>query len=97
MDHQMVFNIASLLFGLAVIVGANIRALRVPVAGCHQHDQGSYEVEGDAVRFGSPREALDRGIATVHREVAVVPLMPVWLNFFLGNEVRTGSSGWTSG
>jgi simple sugar transport system ATP-binding protein len=42
------------------------------------------------VRFGSPREALDRGIATVYQDLAVVPLMPVWRNFFLGNEIRKG-------
>ena len=38
-----------------------------------------------------PREALDRGIATVYQDLAVVPLMPVWRNFFLGNEVNKGS------
>jgi simple sugar transport system ATP-binding protein len=42
------------------------------------------------VPFDSPREALDRGIATVYQDLAVVPLMPVWRNFFLGNEVRKG-------
>ncbi len=40
--------------------------------------------------FSSPRQALDRGIATVYQDLAVVPLMPVWRNFFLGNEVRKG-------
>src|SRR5207302_446635 len=28
--------------------------------------------------------------ATVYQDLAVVPLMPVWRNFFLGNEVRKG-------
>jgi simple sugar transport system ATP-binding protein len=40
------------------------------------------------VHFSSPREALSRGIATVYQDLAVVPLMPVWRSFFLGNEVR---------
>ena len=40
--------------------------------------------------FNSPREALEHGIATVYQDLAVVPLMPVWRNFFLGNEVRKG-------
>ncbi len=46
-----------------------------------------------------PREALDRGIATVHQDLAVVPLMPVWRNFFLGSErarASAPSSAWTS-
>ena len=47
------------------------------------------------MRFSSPREALERGIATVYQDLAVVPLMPVWRNFFLGNEMRKGC-GWTS-
>ncbi len=45
------------------------------LAGVHQHDQGEFRVEGEAVRFASPREALDRGIATVYQDLAVVPLM----------------------
>ena len=40
--------------------------------------------------LGSPREALDRGIATVYQDLAVVPLMPVWRNFFLGSELTKG-------
>jgi simple sugar transport system ATP-binding protein len=42
------------------------------------------------VAFDSPRQALDRGIATVYQDLAVVPLMPVWRNFFLGSEKRKG-------
>ena len=36
--------------------------------------------------FDSPRDALARGIATVYQDLAVVPLMSVWRNFFLGAE-----------
>jgi len=72
--------------------GAGKSTLIKIIAGLHQHTHGSYEVEGEAVQFGSPREALDRGIATVYQDLAVVPLMPVWRNFFLGNEVRKGPS-----
>ncbi len=70
--------------------GAGKSTLIKIIAGLHQHTHGTYEVEGEQVRFGSPREALDRGIATVYQDLAVVPLMPVWRNFFLGNEVRKG-------
>jgi simple sugar transport system ATP-binding protein len=70
--------------------GAGKSTLIKIIAGLHQHDEGSYEVQGATVRFGSPREALDRGIATVYQDLAVVSLMPVWRNFFLGNEVRKG-------
>jgi simple sugar transport system ATP-binding protein len=70
--------------------GAGKSTLIKIIAGLHQHTHGTYEVEGEDVHFGSPREALDRGIATVYQDLAVVPLMPVWRNFFLGNEVRKG-------
>jgi simple sugar transport system ATP-binding protein len=70
--------------------GAGKSTLIKIIAGLHQPSSGVYEVEGDPVSFNSPREALDRGIATVYQDLAVVPLMPVWRNFFLGNEVRKG-------
>jgi simple sugar transport system ATP-binding protein len=70
--------------------GAGKSTLIKIIAGLHQHSEGTYEVEGVPVQFGSPREALDHGIATVYQDLAVVPLMPVWRNFFLGNEVRKG-------
>jgi simple sugar transport system ATP-binding protein len=70
--------------------GAGKSTLIKIIAGLHRHDEGSYEVEGEPVHFSSPREALNRGIATVYQDLAVVPLMPVWRNFFLGNELRKG-------
>jgi simple sugar transport system ATP-binding protein len=70
--------------------GAGKSTLIKIISGLHQHDAGTYEVSGEPVRFSSPRDALDRGIATVYQDLAVVPLMPVWRNFFLGNEVYKG-------
>jgi len=70
--------------------GAGKSTLIKIIAGLHQPSTGTYEVEGEVVHFSSPREALERGIATVYQDLAVVPLMPVWRNFFLGNEKRRG-------
>ncbi|WP_067457768.1 ATP-binding cassette domain-containing protein [Actinomadura macra] len=70
--------------------GAGKSTLIKIIAGLHRHDTGTYEVQGEPVSFGSPRDALDRGIATVYQDLAVVPLMPVWRNFFLGSERRKG-------
>lgn len=61
------------------------------LAGAHQHSSGQLFVNGEARKFGSPREALDSGIATVYQDLAVVPLMPVWRNFFLGSEITKGT------
>jgi simple sugar transport system ATP-binding protein len=70
--------------------GAGKSTLIKIIAGLHQHSEGTYEIAGDEVHLNSPREALDKGIATVYQDLAVVPLMPVWRNFFLGNEIRRG-------
>ncbi|MEU1664328.1 ATP-binding cassette domain-containing protein [Streptomyces sparsogenes] len=70
--------------------GAGKSTLIKIVAGLHRHDAGSLTIEGEETRLGSPREALDRGIATVYQDLAVVPLMPVWRNFFLGSEPTKG-------
>lgn len=41
--------------------GAGKSTLIKIIAGLHQPTHGSYEVEGEEVTFGSPREALERG------------------------------------
>src|SRR6185295_2415591 len=60
------------------------------IAGQNQQTEATYEVEGVPAAFGSPALAHDSGIATVYQDLAGVPLMPVWRNFFLGIEVRKG-------
>ncbi|TQL19161.1 ATP-binding cassette domain-containing protein [Streptomyces sp. SLBN-134] len=71
--------------------GAGKSTLIKIIAGLHRHDGGTLALDGEETRLSSPREALDRGIATVHQDLAVVPLMPVWRNFFLGSEPRRGT------
>ncbi|MEM7339315.1 MAG: ATP-binding cassette domain-containing protein [Actinomycetota bacterium] len=56
------------------------------LSGVHHHDDGELIVEGAPVRFSSPRDARDHGIATVYQDLAMVPLMSVWRNFWLGSE-----------
>jgi simple sugar transport system ATP-binding protein len=68
--------------------GAGKSTLIKIMAGLHQHSEGRFEVDGKDTKFGSPRESLDLGIATVYQDLAVVPLMEVWRNFFLGSEQR---------
>ncbi|MFB0615753.1 ATP-binding cassette domain-containing protein [Streptomyces sp. AGS-58] len=70
--------------------GAGKSTLIKVIAGLHRHDAGTLRIEGEETTLSSPRDALDRGIATVYQDLAVVPLMPVWRNFFLGSEPRTG-------
>ncbi|MBT2364298.1 sugar ABC transporter ATP-binding protein [Streptomyces sp. ISL-10] len=71
--------------------GAGKSTLIKVIAGLHRHDAGTFSIEGEVTTLNSPREALDRGIATVYQDLAVVPLMPVWRNFFLGSEPTRGT------
>jgi simple sugar transport system ATP-binding protein len=68
--------------------GAGKSTLIKILAGVHSPDAGAYLVDGRQVRFASPREALDLGIATVYQDLALVPLMSVARNFFMGREPR---------
>jgi simple sugar transport system ATP-binding protein len=61
------------------------------LSGVHRHDEGQLLVEGKDTHFNSPREAKERGIATVFQDLATVPLMAVWRNFFLGSEPTKGA------
>jgi simple sugar transport system ATP-binding protein len=60
------------------------------LSGVHRHDEGELLCEGEPTHFHSPREAKERGIATVFQDLATVPLMSVWRNFFLGSEPTKG-------
>ena len=60
------------------------------LSGVHKADDGDLRMEGESVSFSSPREAKERGIATVFQDLATVPLMSIWRNFFLGSEPTVG-------
>ena len=60
------------------------------LSGVHKQDEGDLRMEGEKVSFGSPRAAKERGIATVFQDLATVPLMSIWRNFFLGSEPISG-------
>jgi len=70
--------------------GAGKSTLIKTLSGVHRPDKGEYLVDGEPARFASPRDALDRGIATVYQDLAMIPLMSVWRNFFLGSEPTRG-------
>ncbi len=67
--------------------GAGKSTLIKIMSGLHPHNEGVLRVDGQEQSFASPREALSHGIATVYQDLAVVGLMEVWRNFFLGSEL----------
>ncbi len=70
--------------------GAGKSTLIKILSGVYQQDKGRYIVGGEEVHFTSPRDALAKGIATVYQDLAMIPLMGVSRNFFLGQEPTKG-------
>ena len=70
--------------------GAGKSTLIKILSGVHESSEGVFRVDGIERRMGGPRDALALGIATVYQDLAVVALMPIWRNFFLGSEPTKG-------
>jgi len=70
--------------------GAGKSTLIKILCGVHRPTEGECYFEGQRVCFNSPREALESGIATVHQDLSLIPLMSIWRNFFLGSEPQKG-------
>jgi simple sugar transport system ATP-binding protein len=71
--------------------GAGKSTLIKVLSGVHRHDEGELLIDGEPRRFDSPRDARAAGIATVFQDLATVPLMSIWRNFFLGSEPMKGA------
>jgi simple sugar transport system ATP-binding protein len=70
--------------------GAGKSTLIKILSGVHQPTEGEVYFEGRPAALRSPREARALGIATVYQDLSLLPLMPVWRNFFLGAEPEKG-------
>ncbi|WGV18296.1 ATP-binding cassette domain-containing protein (plasmid) [Fuscovulum ytuae] len=70
--------------------GAGKSTLINTLAGVHKPTSGDFLVGGEQRLFSGPRDALDSGIATVYQDLAMIPLMSVTRNFFMGREPVKG-------
>jgi ABC-type sugar transport system ATPase subunit len=68
--------------------GAGKSTLGRILAGIVQPDEGRILIDGEPVHLRSPRAALDRGIAAMAQELALVPALSAPENIFLGVEPR---------
>jgi simple sugar transport system ATP-binding protein len=73
--------------------GAGKSTLIKTLSGVHRPSSGEFLVDGKPVAFASPREALDMGIATVYQDLAMIPLLSITRNFFMGREPVRGGFG----
>jgi simple sugar transport system ATP-binding protein len=66
--------------------GAGKSTLTKMIAGAVTPTKGDVLIEGKAVRFASPAEALRNGIAMVFQETSLIPTLTVAQNLYLGKE-----------
>ena len=77
--------------------GAGKSTLMKVLSGVYPH--GSYDgdivFDGEVMRFGGIADSEKRGIIIIHQELALVPLLSIAENLFLGNEIaRNGVIDW---
>jgi simple sugar transport system ATP-binding protein len=66
--------------------GAGKSTLIKTMSGVYKPTSGTIEMDGQPVVFTSPRDASERGIATVHQFGGTFPLMSIGRSFFVGVE-----------
>jgi ABC-type sugar transport system ATPase subunit len=84
--------------GLVGENGAGKSTLIKVLSGVHAPDAGTITWQGRPVAFGSPHEAMDAGIATIHQELACFEHLSVAENMLLGEpwpRHRWGGIHWT--
>ena len=67
--------------------GAGKSTLIRIVSGAHEPTAGTIELDGRAVVFCSPIDALRAGVATIYQDLALAPRLPIWQNVFVGAEL----------
>ena len=68
--------------------GAGKSTLIKVINGFHRPTKGRMFFDGREVEFRSPRDARDVGIETAYQDLALVDLMTITRNFFLGRELQ---------
>ncbi len=83
--------------GLVGENGAGKSTLMKVIYGAYKPDGGTVTIDGTAVRFQNPRQAMDHGIGMVFQEQSLITNLTVMENIFLGFEqqfVKFGVINW---
>ena len=65
--------------------GAGKSTMMNILCGIYQEDSGEILIEGEPVKFKHPTEAIEKGIAFVQQEMALMPTMSIVDNMYLNN------------
>ena len=76
--------------------GAGKSTLMNVLGGVFPADSGDIYIEGKKVAIHSIHESQALGVAFIHQELALIPLLSIGENMFLGNEIKnkSGSIDW---
>ena len=68
--------------------GAGKSTFTKVLSGAYSASDGELLVDGRAVKFTSPRQAAEHGIATIYQELALAENLSIAENVFLGRELK---------
>jgi simple sugar transport system ATP-binding protein len=68
--------------------GAGKSTLMKVIAGVHQPDEGEIWLDGEPVSFSDPRGSRAHGVEVVYQDLALVESQQIFMNMFLGRELR---------
>jgi simple sugar transport system ATP-binding protein len=89
--QDVVFEVApGEIVGLVGDNGAGKSTLVKIMNGFYSPSHGEMQFKGRQVKFASPRDARNAGIETVYQDLALIPALSIWRNFFLGRELKVG-------
>lgn len=66
--------------------GAGKTTLIKAISGVYRPTSGEIRLRGEAVDFGTPQEARDKGIETIYQDLALADNLTIGGNIFLGRE-----------
>lgn len=67
--------------------GAGKSSLIKVISGAEEPTSGTISVRGKPVRFSSPHDALNQGVATIYQDLALAPRLSIAQNVFMGSEL----------
>lgn len=67
--------------------GAGKSSLIKVISGAEEPTSGTMQMRGKAVRFASPHDALEHGVATIYQDLALAPRLSIAQNVFMGSEL----------
>ena len=68
--------------------GAGKSTFTKVLSGAYSASDGELWIDGKAVKFTSPRQASEHGIATIYQELALAENLSIAENVFLGRELK---------